>query len=76
MIKENKLMKKKKYDFPRLYENKENCCGCSTCFALCPVSAIEMVEDEEGFLYPSLNESKCIRCYKCLEVCVFKDNQL
>ena len=25
---------------PELYEKKENCCGCSACFASCPVGAI------------------------------------
>ena len=32
-----------------------------------------MVEDEEGFEYPFIDESKCIRCYQCLKVCPFKE---
>ncbi|MCD8348895.1 MAG: 4Fe-4S binding protein [Lachnospiraceae bacterium] len=34
-----------------------------------------MVEDSEGFLYPKVDEEKCIRCYKCLSVCAFKETQ-
>lgn len=37
-----------------LYEIKEDCCGCSACYAICPKSAIKMVEDEEGFEYPHI----------------------
>ena len=28
-----------------------------------------MVEDEEGFEYPQIDESKCVRCYQCIKVC-------
>ena len=59
-------------DIPKLYKNKEECCGCTACYAVCPKSAISMVEDEEGFEYPKIDEEKCIRCYQCLKVCPFK----
>lgn len=62
-------------DIPVLFENKENCCGCGACFSICPSSAIFMKEDLEGFLYPVVDESKCIRCYKCVKVCNFKQEQ-
>ena len=26
-----------------------------------------MVEDEEGFEYPQIDESKCVRCYQCIK---------
>lgn len=42
----------KEIPIPVLYERKEDCCGCSACYAICPKSAIKMVEDEEGFEYP------------------------
>lgn len=42
-------MKKKE---PVLYEKKEECCGCTACYAICPKEAISMIEDEEGFEYP------------------------
>lgn len=60
---------------PELYENRENCCGCSACYAVCPAVAISMEPDEEGFMYPTLDTGKCIRCYRCLIVCAFKDDQ-
>lgn len=59
-------------DLPILYKEKEECCGCSACFAICSVHAIKMVEDEEGFLYPKVDIEGCIRCYQCLKVCPFK----
>lgn len=59
-----------------LFENKEDCCGCSACYSVCPVSAIRMASDEEGFYYPVINESKCIGCHKCVKVCAFKKNNI
>ena len=43
----------------------QNCCGCTACMSVCPKAAIEMKEDFEGFLYPELDESKCINCGLC-----------
>lgn len=60
---------------PVLYEASENCCGCSACYAICPVCAISMTPDEEGFLYPVVDAQKCIRCYRCILVCAFKKDQ-
>ena len=55
-----------------LYINKEECCGCAACFAICPKDAISMQPDEEGFDYPVIDDSKCIRCYQCIKVCPIK----
>lgn len=54
-----------------LYAEKKNCCGCSACYSICPVHAISMKEDEEGFLYPIIDEGKCINCKNCKRVCPF-----
>ncbi len=45
------------------------CCGCSACLNKCPVNAISMQENDEGFLYPVVDESKCTHCGLCLKAC-------
>ena len=49
-------------DIPVLYERKEDCCGCTACYAICPKGAISMNEDGEGFEYPQIDETICIKC--------------
>lgn len=49
--------------------DKKDCCGCNSCVQRCPKSCITMHEDEEGFLYPEVDESKCIHCGLCENVC-------
>lgn len=61
-----------KKNVPILYKTKSECCGCSACYAGCPQRAIIMKRDVEGFLYPIINEEKCIKCYKCIAICPFK----
>ena len=60
-------------DIPVLFTRKEDCCGCTACYAICPKSAITMKEDEEGFEDPQVDKEKCIRCYQCLKVCPIKE---
>lgn len=55
-----------------LFEEKSECCGCGTCSAICPKNAIKMVEDEYGFLYPSIDSNKCISCHTCQKKCPLK----
>lgn len=50
-------------------ENKEDCCGCTACVAICPKKCITMQEDAEGFLYPIVNLTLCIDCGICEKVC-------
>ena len=50
-------------------EIKKNCAGCTACYSICPKGAIAMVEDEEGFLYPQVDNEKCIECGLCKNVC-------
>ena len=54
---------------PIIYLKKEHCMGCYACFSVCPVFAITMESDYEGFEYPIVNSDKCIKCYKCENVC-------
>lgn len=46
-----------------------NCVGCCGCESVCPVGAITMTENKEGFPYPRVDEDTCILCRKCLKVC-------
>ena len=48
---------------------KKDCCGCGLCASICPKHCIEMVEDEEGFVYPKVNEDLCINCGLCSYIC-------
>lgn len=59
-------------ELPELYIKREDCCGCTACYAICPTKAITMRPCEEGFLYPVVDSDKCIRCYKCISVCPIK----
>ena len=56
----------------KLFENKNKCCGCTACMNICPKKAISMKEDEEGFLYPIVDEEKCVECGLCKKVCAFQ----
>ncbi len=44
------------------------CTGCNACASVCPVGAITMKADHEGFLRPAIGSS-CILCHKCESVC-------
>ena len=55
--------------------NLEKCCGCSSCSDACPQHAIEMVENEKGFLIPQINEDLCVNCGLCVEICDFKKDK-
>ena len=47
----------------------KKCTGCSACADACPIDAIRMKRDFEGFAYPSVNDEECIKCGKCAKVC-------
>ena len=51
--------------------DKYKCCGCGACVNICPQSCITMIADIEGFLYPTVNLEKCIRCGLCEKACVY-----
>lgn len=52
--------------------NKKDCCGCTACSSVCPKNCITMAEDNEGFLYPSVDAENCIDCGMCEKVCPIK----
>lgn len=45
-----------------------NCCGCKACGDVCPKGAISFQKDNEGFLYPVVDEN-CVSCGLCVKVC-------
>lgn len=65
-------MNKNTLIIPVLFSRKEECCGCSACYSVCPKSAIIMEPDHEGFDYPRILKEKCIGCELCLTVCPIK----
>ena len=52
-----------------IVRNKQDCCGCSACAQRCPKQCISMQMDNEGFLYPQVDISKCVDCHLCEKVC-------
>lgn len=51
--------------------DKSQCFGCEACAQVCSKLAIVMVEDEDGFRYPEINNEKCIDCGLCRKSCPF-----
>lgn len=47
----------------------ERCSGCTACSQACPKRCITMQQDAEGFLYPHIDNTKCIKCGRCKVVC-------
>lgn len=48
--------------------DRSKCTGCGACENICPVGAITMEYDNDGFLYPTVGEN-CIDCGKCMSSC-------
>lgn len=49
--------------------SRKECTGCGTCINICPAEAISMQENNEGFLYPVIDEDKCTNCGLCAKRC-------
>lgn len=49
--------------------DKVLCNGCMACVYKCPQNCIEIIENEEGFLYPQIQKDKCIDCGLCVKTC-------
>lgn len=45
--------------------NKDECIGCGSCAANCPVSCISQVEDGKY----EINADECIECGSCKGIC-------
>lgn len=64
MSKENRNMR----DIVKICDYKK-CTGCEACVQCCPNKCINMIEDKDGFLYPYINNDKCLKCLRCVKVC-------
>lgn len=56
-----------------LIKDLHDCCGCTACEFVCGHSAIQMLPDKEGFLYPEINQDLCVDCGLCKKVCTFQN---
>ena len=46
-----------------------DCCGCTACEQICPKKCITFKENNEGFMYPVVDESVCVNCGACVKHC-------
>ena len=53
--------------------DKSRCSACHACVIACPKECIKMVSDDNGFLYPYIDESACVDCGACNKACYFED---
>ena len=68
-------MTENRKEMPELFKNKKDCCACGACLNVCPKDAISMNEDESGFLYPQIDDTKCINCKMCQKVCAYQNKE-
>ncbi len=69
----SKYVMSEERSFARMADrSKKDCSGCSACVEICPVKAIEMKADHEGFLYPEIDQNLCIHCGACDRFCSFR----
>lgn len=47
----------------------KHCTGCGLCVSICPFEAISMIENQEGFLIPNVDNIKCKECGRCAKDC-------
>lgn len=49
--------------------NTSECTGCMACANICPYHAISVVQDEEGFDRPKIDQKLCMDCGLCQKTC-------
>jgi len=50
------------------------CTGCAACYNACPKNCITMQEDNEGFIYPVVDNNHCMSCNLCNTICPILNN--
>lgn len=48
----------------------ETCTGCGLCANICPKGAIQMIQSDEGFYIPEVNNVACVECGLCTTQCI------
>ncbi len=56
-----------------LFDEKQQCCGCGACKNVCPKDAIQLCEDQYGYVYPKIDYDLCINCHACEKVCTYQN---
>lgn len=54
--------------------SREECVGCNACLCSCSSKAISLIVDRQGFIYPFVDDKKCIKCGKCIRHCPVGSN--
>ena len=49
---------------PPIHIETNECIGCGVCAEVCPANCIRMVDDDEGFLVPSIDAAHCLHLDK------------
>jgi len=49
--------------------DKDMCTGCGACYNMCPIDAVDMKPDHQGFLYPDIDNFQCNNCGMCRRIC-------
>ena len=52
------------------------CYGCGVCSTVCNKKAILISLNKDGFYAPVVDDSKCVDCSICLDVCAFNHQEL
>lgn len=53
----------------------QQCTGCGACSNICPSQAITMEPDNNGFIYPVVNNELCFNCGKCIKICAARKQE-